>query len=244
MVAPEGERMGDVGFRAEGGEDVATTETSNGAYAVDLLPGRYDVVLVEGGDLEQGVELSQSRTLDIRYPSVTIRGQVTVNGAPLPEDADYSRGTLVWARADGAGDSYTFTSGSDPLYTAELLPGNYQVWWEPGTRFCEAHHETTTVPCIGAVLLDDVALRQDGVLDIDIPSVRVSGAWTHNSEPVRSGDLGWFSTDSVGLSEAQDGTYAIALVPHDYVVMPQPGPCSSSRWPCATRVVLGCSSAE
>jgi hypothetical protein len=138
-------------YFAQGTEDsvlVATTQSPT--FSSSIVPGRYDVVFVAqsfGDDglpdnqyalLQRNVTFDETRAFDIDIPVAVVSGELTVNGEPPSGDV---AATFFFRTA--AGDTVIAATLDAPTYSAELVPGTYdvfysgQIWGKriPATRF-------------------------------------------------------------------------------------------------------------
>lgn len=217
-------------------------------YAVRLVPGRYQVlyqgnnalcvsdaaaVPCNGGVVMAEVALTTSGSLDVDVPTVTVRGDVTVNGAPMPNESS-ERGALVIAHAgdDSGAGLVTKGFGSDgpASYAVSLVAGTYDVTFVGNSALCLG--PPSLVPCNAAKVATGVDLTASGSLDVDVPAVTVHGDVTVNGAPMASEESsrGALNFAPVGALEGQGvrtrelGTsgraqYSLRLVKGRYVVM-------------------------
>jgi hypothetical protein len=243
---------GRIGF-SDGARAAGAALPSQGAASYDLwlAPGIYDVSF--GGDLwwcaagssplpcnaavvKKAVQLTASGVLDLDAPPpVQIAGTLTLNGAAFPDGID--RGAL----AVGGLELALGTSGP-ARYQATVFAGHYPVVYRSHS-LCDGG----PLPCIDAVLEEDLALSSSGALDLDLGTVQVSGAVTLNGGPMpaNAGGRGGLAFARAGgtVSAAADlgrsgpATYVATLVPGSYdVVYGSPlggGDCGNLPLPCS-----------
>ena len=218
--------------------------TTDAQYATTLAPGTYDIgyapnvsacgaASASGAPsawpcnvhiLKKAVALSANGVLDIDLPTVVVRGAVTLKGQPFAEQP------LVTFAESGAVASApaSATALAGQGYQIRLFKGSYDVGYAPVAQACG-----TAAPCNRGVLKSNVNLGSSGVLDVDVPMVVARGAVSFDGAPM-SGATGAGSvsfsaagatpttTPSVApgaaITIANDGTYAIGLLPDTYVV--------------------------
>jgi hypothetical protein len=170
-----------------------------------------------------------------------------------------SRGALVLARADGAAvTSASFGTSGEATYTLSLWPGTYDARLGANTALCVAGSAAPPVPCVGGLLHAGNSLPSDGVLDVDITPVMVSGSVTLNggaltTEAVDRGSIAFSritaeggNSASFSLGTNSAATYAMTVSAGNYVVSHAANSllCSTSRplpgVPCASQVIVGC----
>jgi hypothetical protein len=239
--------QGGLVFALAGGASGASVQlASTGAmtYQTTLLPGHYDVTFagdVSGcatatppalpcgsGPLRQGVDISSSGVLDLDVPAVHVSGAVTVNGAALPAAAA-ARGSLAFSSAAGnvAVATQPFGSTGAASYAVTLLPGRYDVVFVANPALCSGT-ATPDMPCLGGTIQAARDLSTDGVLDVDIPSIAVTGAITVNGAPLTdaTSDRGSLlfaraqggGGNAPGLGATGAGAYRVRLLTGTYDV--------------------------
>lgn len=220
------------------------------AYEVTLPPGTYDLryrpaagctgatMPCSGGVIRAGVALTADGVLDVDLRGVRVRGGVTLNGAAMP-DATASRGALVLSPADGEPATSLVPATGAAAYDVMLLAGTYSLAWQGVAARCA--DASAAIPCNGGVIRAGVALAADGVLDLDLRSVRVRGAVTLNGAAAPAdarGALTFARADgtaaAVPVFGARGGTYTVTLVAGRYDVAwaGSGGACGPSGAPC------------
>lgn len=232
------------GEGAAGASGSATATVSNAAptYTLKLIPGTYGVSYTKGtcakgsaypcndGALKPRVTLASDGVLDLDIPAVSVRGRVTLKHKALPSTGV---GNLAFTPASGGTPIPASVSGAAPDYALALFPGTYGVTYAGGT--CA---KDSAYPCNAGPLQGNVALLNDGVLDLDIPVVAVSGRATLNHGPLPatgSAGFGFAMIDgsSAGANVAADASYGVKLFPGTYAVSYAGGPCTSENpYPC------------
>jgi hypothetical protein len=114
------------------------------------------------------------------------------------------------------------------------------------------------VPCIGGTAHAAASIQSDGVLDVDIPAVMVSGTvkLAGGALPVETLDRGSISlahiaaegggSASFSLGTDATATYVMTVMPGHYVVRHAANSalCAPSRAlpgvPCASQAIIGC----
>lgn len=211
-----------------------------------------------GGLLKSGVALAVDGALDLDIPVVAVSGAVTLNGAEIPA-ATQARGALTFTPPKGttAVATPSFGSTGPVAYALSLWPGSYDVGLTANAQLCASGAAPTAVPCVGGRLLQAVAIPSDGALDVDLPAISVTGAVDLDGAPLptASADCGGItftrvSTEGGGavslpLGESAPSSYALTLIPGDYVVShaANAGLCdgaSAPVVPCASQVLVGC----
>ena len=269
LPAEDGDRGHMVFVLQGGGQAVVEAFGSTGAfnYEIPLLPGIYQLRLdsneglchAEGtgqmpcidGLLYDDLNLSNDGVLDVDIPTVRVQGQVFLEGQPLP-DENLGRGQLAFVNV-ASGDALTVDLETrDPFnYEIVLLPGAYAVDYEGNPALCT--EDLAQLPCNSGRLLSGLVLQNDGVLDVTIPVVHVSGQVSLKGAPLPSenaarGELvfslaggGLATTEPFGQSGAY--SYDLTLLPGTYDLHFQgnPGLCvgnSPSQMPCNAGVLL------
>jgi len=210
----------------------STRVDATGAYATRLLRGRYDAAWSPsvpcdgararptpclGATLREGVDLSADGVLDLALSSVELTGRLTVDGAPLPSGSDYG-GALRFV--DGERSLDVPLSAARSSYTVTLPRGTYRLAWAPAGFACDGRRPADG-PCLGSDLRDGFRAEADGVLDVDVPVVQLSGRVTVDGEALSGaafGSLVFAAPDAeaeAGLVVPMppDGQYAVSLPP-------------------------------
>lgn len=260
---------GAVTFARDGGDAVAVALGGAGPidYVLGLLPGAYAITYTANPGLCDGVvapampcaggtletlELAASGTLDLDIPVVEVAGAVTLKGAALPDQA-IDRGSVVFAGADGATLSVALGTGAFDGYAATLMPGTYDVQYVSAPGCVGAPDDA--MPCGGGRLAAGVSLTSDGVLDVDIPAIAISGLVTYAGASLPDlaasrGALRWTRADGAGegptidLGSAGSVQYAVVVVPGPWIVdlAANLALCDDGvpAFPCTDRTLVGC----
>ena len=156
-------------------------------------------------------------------------GTVTRNGAVIA-DQTANRGQILFRGIGAISDASIAldlgTTGAT-TYQVRLPPGTYDIDYVPGTAAC-ASGSTSVMPCGGGSLKRGVSLVADGVLDLDVRVVTVTGSVTLKGAvfPDLTRTRGGLSfTSSTGMAAtpapfALTGaiTYRVNLIPGTYDV--------------------------
>ena len=240
---PLPDELGDRGAlhfaRGEEGEPVPVALGVNGPadYSLALIPGAYNISLAANPELCDGatapqlpcaggrlaaVELATSGVLDLDLEAVQVTGAFTLNGAPLPSQTG-PRGALSFADASGA--AVTLPLGESGGYAVTVWPGAYDIVYAPADP-CAGPPENH-LPCGGGHLLTQVDLVMNGVLDVDIPAVDLSGAVTYEGASLPDlassrGAIRWRRDDdaafTVELEQSGPFQYAASIIPGSWVI--------------------------
>jgi hypothetical protein len=251
--------------------DVAMTPalgTSGPAtYDIAIFPGTYDIQYLQGtactgtsapgvpcmsGYLLQDVPLEANGVRDVDVEVIRVTGNVTLNGATLPDEAT-SRGHVVFTLADGGLLELPLGTGGALSYEASLLPGTYAIGFVANSMLCA--EGAPRMPCLGGPLHDALELSADGAVDLDIASRRVTGSVTLEGAtlPIASsprGSIQWWRPDTNAAATVSLGTdgaalYGFTFMPGRYVISHAAnaalcGPGLEPAIPCAGQVLVGC----
>jgi hypothetical protein len=139
------------------------------------------------------------------------------------------------------------------------LPGTYDVGLSANQELCWGA-QPSPVPCVGGALKTSVALKSDGVLDVDMQMVRLSGSVTLNGAtipdaPQHRGALEFSQRGSTDLTARGSSKnfrstfpvrYDMALLAGKYVINHDANESLCERGgaapsvPCAPQVLRGC----
>jgi hypothetical protein len=207
-------------------DSVILGDISAGSYSVRVVPGTYDVVYTWGGvgdPIAPHNNLAKLRsvtisgtgttTLDVDVPSVVLTGAITIGGASVTSATD--AGYLYLKNA--AGDNVNLTQTSVGTYSARVVPGTYDIYYQ-GTK------PGATAPHNQSAKLKSFVVAATGTttMDIDVPSVVMSGMLTMNGAANTStSDAGTItlrtsSGDFVSLGSTANGSYSVRVVPGSY----------------------------
>jgi hypothetical protein len=218
-------------LRNDAGDEALLGKLGDGSYSAVVLAGTYDLYFQAGeavvagasprdqvARLRSGVVVAPSGTtvIDVDVPSVAVSGSFTFNGAAVTSTADYGRLYLrnTWGGDVALGFSY---SGS---YSTHVLPGTYTLYYQGITLRGVAPHNQDVA------LRSGIVLGADTRLDIDVPSVAITGALTIDGAPeMHKGDDGnlWLqgvagdrTHDRTFLGHTDAGSYAVRVLPGMY----------------------------
>jgi hypothetical protein len=181
-----------------------------------------------------GVALEADGVLDVDVRSVRVSGRVTLAGGLLPDEGAALR--FVQKRS-GFSTTVELPQGGD--YEIVLSPGTYDVWWSEGTRTCRGRR----TPCVDGVLRANVAIADDGTLDLDVVPIAIQGLVSLNGAalPVDAQGSVSFALDGGGrASEPLEagGAYEVVLLPGSYRIgVETTESCETSILPCTTSIV-------
>lgn len=156
--------------------------------------------------------------IDLDIETSEVRGAITINGLE-PTSSIYNRGDIFFLDRS-TGDEIYAGRTTDGQYDVHLVAGKYDVLYRVAI-------ENGFVPSnTGVRLLESVSLHGPVVLNIDIPAVELSGAFTVNGAPPPAGmyDNGRIvlvdvvTGGEVELGETRHQAYSAYLVPGTYTV--------------------------
>ncbi|HUU00193.1 MAG TPA: hypothetical protein VM425_01990 [Myxococcota bacterium] len=186
-----GERGRLVFSDADGELEAGLGQSDPATYQRSIFKGVYRVTFENDSDCPQdrpGVTPCQSEVLtetlsltaagvaDYDLSVIQASGQLTVNGAVMPSSGNgQNRGMLVFSRTQNASDvQFQMGANGPATYQVVLFPGHYEV--RADNLACR---DDQALPC-QRELLRTVDLAGDGVLDLDLDVVSVSGSVTVN----------------------------------------------------------------
>jgi hypothetical protein len=204
-----------------------------------------------------GVSIAQSGTWDVDLTAARVSGRVTLNGA-APSAANGATGQVSF-RDPKTNAVATAAIDSTGTYRTTLAHGTYDVWYQADGQGCS---DASPWPCVSHVLKSSVAISADGVLDVDVATVKASGNVTLGGKafPASSalGTLGFADATSAqngaGGAAGPGGTtpsgfvaidttgssasYAATLVPGHYAISYAPASTAcDGTTPCTGGVV-------
>jgi hypothetical protein len=152
----------------------------------------------------------------IDIPQVMLAGALTINGE-LPPASEFDD-AVVHLQGVGSDDLVFLGNTHDGSYQVNVVAGTYDVYYAQETA-------GGTVPeNKRARVQAGVSVESDGVLDIDVQAVAISGAFTLAGDPPPSsvyedGSIYLRNTetdDAVLLGNTHHGGYSAIVVPGDY----------------------------
>ncbi len=158
-----------------------------------------DLIMQSGFEFDEGCSIFDGFNDRVDIRSVTIRGDLKLNGQffPLSEYDD----ALFSLRDRTTGDVFEFANSHDLDYEINVVAGNYDVLYSVQTP-------GPTVPKnINAVVISNVGLWADQTLNINLTSHMLSGTFQHNGAafPQSEYDDALIYLDSAVLGTAEVG---------------------------------------
>jgi hypothetical protein len=224
--------------------DLATTDAAT--YTASLVPGTYDLLYDahvfqddgvpdnQFGTISRNLIVEEDGTLNLDIPLLSVTGNVTVGGEPPSGGA----ATFYFVNPD-SGDTVIATTLAEPAYTAEFLPGRYDV-------FYGFQEQGPDLPAnYGTRILEGVEIDGPRSIDLEVPAgVGLSGTASVNGAAVPSGvdsqitlyrgDSEWAALVNLGAP-----SFDTVLVPGTYTMLYE-----SRAWgpgvPANTRGTFGC----
>ncbi len=231
------------------------------AYSTRVIPGTYDLTYTgtcntagapvnNSTNIKSGIVVGTSPLiLDIDIPATTVSGRVTVNGAGSTGSASADGGPSV-VLIGATGSQAPLSSLGASSFSVLVIPGTYDLYYRLGVF----DNLGPGVPINTKALLKEgiVVGTSSLALDIDVPAVTVSGAFTINGAAVPfssgvgvglltldglegdSGPLAFTASDSTNPSDVARGAFSALVIPGSYqlsyrVYREGPGIPSNSR---------------
>ncbi|HND11194.1 MAG TPA: hypothetical protein PLY80_12195, partial [Pseudomonadota bacterium] len=224
-VVPPAERFGTVTLRnSTTGDSVALGMLTDASYTPkQIIPGVYDVYYAwdttdtvnppalprnQKALIRSGVTLTSTQTFNVDIPTVTLSGQITVNGVVPPAE----RFGTVTLRNSTTGDSVSLGTVTDASYTPkQIIPGVYDVFYSWDTT------DTVNPPALPrnqkALIRSGVTLTSTQTFNVDIPTITLTGRITVNGVVPPAERFGTVTLrnsttgDSVALGMLTDASY-------------------------------------
>jgi hypothetical protein len=211
------------------GETIVLGTTDAGSYETRLVHGSYLIHYerIAGGELVPAnkrawvgqLDVGGDTGLDVDVPVVTVSGSFRFDGVDAPPD---NGDDAVITLRDASGEDVVVLGNThDGVFEKLIVPGMYDVYY---------HHESvgTAVPLNTHALIGPAPVLEDmTVLEVEVPTVDVSGAITLNGAIppdseyedgriyLRNLDTG----DSVLLGSTRDGAFTGKVIPAVYDVV-------------------------
>jgi len=220
----ENARLSLVGALAD--DVIVLGETSDLSFARRVVPGAYEIVYehLAGGTVVPtnaraslgGVDLVGSQQITVDIPVATPTGVFTLDGV-VPPDAG-SDATI-----------YLSTPGGDWAQLGLLSAGNYEarvIAGEYDLVYAVTETDDVDVPRNAGAVVAQVIVEGEPVIDIDVPTVALTGAVTiDGAAPPVMGDGGALLLRDAGTGETFElapafaATFAVRVVPGTYEVI-------------------------
>lgn len=211
--------------QADGADRVYLGRLGDKTYTRTLLPGTYDLYYELSGQpstqvpanasarVKAGVSISATQALNLDVPAVLVNGNLTLNGAASDEMQ-----ALVLLRNTATSDSITLGALGDKTYTRLLVPGSYDVYYR--------YQGNTPGPLVPsnslAKVRGGVSFNATGRVDVDVPSMVMSGKLTVNGAAVDGQGSVILrdpeTTGSVVLGQLGERSYSRSIVPGSFDV--------------------------
>jgi hypothetical protein len=229
-------------------------------YQARVIAGQYDVLYSEPSSsctgtpwpcqqkrvIKPGVALQATGVLDIDVKTIAVSGAITLDKAAAPA----ATSVKISLRGDDASTG-TLVARVAPTYQTRILAGTYDLLYTNSESSCPG----MPWPCQqNQILRTDVSIATAGALDIDIPTIALSGrvtlagamppAASYTRPRITLRGEGGSSGTLVDLERVTTGMYQTRLVPSRYIVLyNQAGTCTGTPYPCQTaRALYGCGS--
>ena len=215
----------DVGLESPTAGTVLLGNTHEQTYEVNVIPGDYEILYMHetGANVPQNqrarfglLNVTDSGSMPINIPQVTLTGTMTINGA-APPASEFDDGVLYF---EGLGNEDLVLLGNthDGVYQVNVIPGDYAVYYSQETSGGIVPENKR------ARVVESVGVDVDGVFDIEILTATISGAFTLGGEMPPSsvyedGSIylrNMATDDAVLLGNTHNGGYSAVVVPGNY----------------------------
>ncbi len=242
--------VGEIVLRSIDGEDeVVLGDTSNGTYAVLVVPGDYEAVYrqktsaglvpINTNARLRDVTVTTGGTVDLDVPFAPVSGGVTLNGA-TPPASEYDDGR-IYLRNAATGDSVLIGSTRLGAVGGLVVPGEYELSYA-------VEAAGVSVPQNAEAYLGQVTVVENEPLQlpVEISSGLLTAAVTVEGQaPVPSADdianlrlLDTATGDELTVGAVADGDFAVPLTAGRYVLLYEAQ--QTTLLPANQRAVLGC----
>jgi hypothetical protein len=219
--APSGLRVA----LAQSGGGSAAVETRGGAYAATIVPGTYDLGVdapaarceADGplpcvpAILRRGISLRSDGVIDLDGDLVRVDGAVRIDGAVV--DVGAARIRVIGEDGEGTATELDGTWG------ATVIAGTYAIHYDGDASACTGR-AAPVAPCNAGPVVAPRRIANDGVLDLDLRAVRISGAITGAVPGSESPSLRFTAAGGAGdlRLPISGGAYAVTLLAGLYAV--------------------------
>ena len=197
-------------------------------YEINVVAGRYDVLFSlqspgatiprnVGAVVMEDVVLFSDTDFDINLTTFTIGGDFLLNGGPFP-DSDFDDANL-FLDSELLGRVAVGNTNEQSFENLVVIAGQYEIRYQVETRGNQSPWNEWGFA--GSLNVTE----NDNSVEINIDSVTLSGAFSHNGADMPDSELddGLFylekdDGDRVLLGNSHDGSYARNVIPNKYSV--------------------------
>ena len=131
----------------------------------------------DGGAPPTCAQLTESGERDFDVRALTLTGNITLNGAALPDES-FGRGNLIFRGRDGTGTigAWLGQTGAQ-TYALRIPPGTYDVEFQPNPQICD-FSTTSPLPCTGGRVREGFELKADTTWNVDLRALEITGGVT------------------------------------------------------------------
>jgi hypothetical protein len=201
----DGDNYGAIWLTTDDGDSAELGLTYYTDYEIRLIAGTYDIyyrVSQSNGTapentwalLEEGRLLAADTTLDIEVPTITLSGELSIEGGSHLDGNNYGRIVLVNDTGDSAELGLTYYENYEIL----LIAGTYDVYYQ------SVQANGTAPPNQWALLDKRLVLSADRTLNIVVPTITVTGELSTEGGSHLDGDnygAIWLTTDDGDSAE-------------------------------------------
>ena len=210
------------------GRDVFLGESKDGAYAVNIIPGQYDVIYkvqTRGAEspynddavIQENVWLYADQVLDIDVTVHKLSGDLLLNGVLFPAD-QYDDGTIHLV-SESLGQLQLGLTRNQGFGNVPVIAGAYDIYYAVQTG-------GAVVPRNSWAKVGEVSVNEaNGNLDIDVTAVNIGGEFRLNNTPFPASEyddgnfyLENLAGDRVFLGNSHDQGYDRNVIPGTYWV--------------------------
>jgi hypothetical protein len=249
IVAPDSAAENGAVFLRSGDDEIALGETRAGTFDVLVTPGAYDVeyraitgsALAPANSAATVTKISVSpgtSDIDIDLQTAAVSGNFSIDGDTPPASKGASGRISLVSLFDS--DTIVLGQTHHGVYQTRMLAGSYEIIYEVTGPGAGVPDNTRAV--LGEAYVDPGAL----VLDIDVPTTALAGAFTLAGvagDAATTGDAALFLTnvrgDVVPLGNLASGAYTATAVPGSYSIIYTNLEPGGAELPINTSAVLG-----
>ena len=207
--------------------DLVEIPFAGASYSVRLAPGTYDVFFSATGPtaiapanrfarLHGGIVITanETTTLDVDVRETIVSGVITINGAALAVDD-----TVDLSLRNAAGDTVPLAAASNGSFTARVVPGTFDLYYASNVVAAGSATPTNQLARIANGIT--IGATPTATLDVDVPSVTVSGTIAIGGVAAGPTNRGWVylrnaAGDIVRIAVANAASYTARVVPGNY----------------------------
>jgi hypothetical protein len=193
-------------------------------------------------------DISSEGVLNFEIPSVKISGIITFNDQQFFSSGDAMNG-IVYIKNASTDYKAVFLTEKDfaangGVFERKVIPGKYRFLYR--TNIC-----SKTTPCYEQMIIDQIEIKGNGSVNLDVPFVNASVKVTADSSEINKEDANnsenvWIEHEFLGdgavllnFKTAGSGPADRKIIPANYLIDYRVNHCNETM-PCPISILAGC----